>query len=81
MTDQQQLVGDAPLRQYEYDDAVVLAADLGVVGDATVDVVDGTAIVLVDDEQYDFEVPGEDARAFIRNGVLTIEMTTEVSQE
>jgi hypothetical protein len=81
MTDQQRLVGDAPLRQYEYDDAVVLAADLGVVGDATVDVVDGTAIVVVGDEQYDFEVPAGDARAFIRNGVLTIEMTSEVSQE
>jgi len=81
MTDQQQLVGDAPLRQYEYDDAVVLAADLGVVGDATVDVVDGTAIVVVGDEQYDFDVPAGEPRAFIRNGVLTIEMTSEVSQE
>jgi len=81
MTNQQQLVGDAPLRRYEYDDEVVLAADLGVVDNASVDIVDGTAIVVVDNQQYDFEVPGPDARAFIHNGVLSIEMTTEVSQE
>ncbi|ACV48200.1 MULTISPECIES: DUF7127 family protein [Halomicrobium] len=78
MTDQQQLVGDAPLRRYEYDDAVVLAADIGVTDDATVDVVDDTAIVVVGDEQYDFDLPAGDARAFIRNGVLTVEMS-EVS--
>ncbi|MBO4248094.1 MULTISPECIES: hypothetical protein [unclassified Halomicrobium] len=78
MTDQQQLVGDAPLRRYEYDDAVVLAADIGITGDATVDVVDDTAIVVVGDEQYDFDLPAGDARAFIRNGVLTVEMS-EVS--
>lgn len=80
MTDQQQLVGDAPLRRYEYDDAVVLAADIGITGDATVDVVDDTAIVVVEGEQYDFEIPAGDARAFIRNGVLTVEMS-EVSHE
>ncbi|WP_018259414.1 DUF7127 family protein [Halomicrobium katesii] len=78
MTDQQQLVGDAPLRRYEYDDAVVLAADIGITGDATVDVVDDTATVVVGDEQYDFDLPSGDARAFIRNGVLTVEMS-EVS--
>ncbi|NLV10386.1 hypothetical protein GOC74_10650 [Halomicrobium mukohataei] len=78
MTDQQQLVGDAPLRRYEYDDAVVLAADIGITGDATVDVVDDTAIVVVGDEQYDFDLPAGGARAFIRNGVLTVEMS-EVS--
>lgn len=81
MTNQQQLLGDASLSRYEYDDEIVLAADLGVVGNASVDVVGGTAIVVVDGEQYDFEVPADDARAFIHNGVLSIEMTTEVSQE
>lgn len=81
MTNQQQLLGDASLSRHEYDDEIVLAADLGVVGNASVDVVGGTAIVVVDGEQYDFEVPADDARAFIHNGVLSIEMTTEVSQE
>jgi len=75
MTDQQQLVGDAPLRRYEYDDAVVPAADVGISDDATVDVVDDTAIVVIDGEQYDFEIPAGEARAFIRNGVLTVEMS------
>ena len=58
----------------------MFAADVGITDDATVDVVDGTAIVVVDGEQYDFEIPAAEARAFIRNGVLTVEMS-EVSHE
>jgi len=81
MTNEQQLFEDVPLRRYEYSDALVFAADLGVVGDTSVDVVDETVIVVADGEQYDFEVPDGNAQAFIRNGVLTVEMTTEVSQE
>jgi hypothetical protein len=80
MTDEQQLFDDTPVSKYEYDNAVVLAADVGVAEDATVDVVDGTVIVVVGDEQCDFKIPGDDAQAFIRNGVLTVEMTTEVSK-
>ena len=81
MTSEQQLFDDAPIRRYEYSDALVLAADLGVAGDTSVDVVDETVIVVADGEQYDFEVPDGNVQAFIRNGVLTVEMTTEVSQE
>lgn len=63
------------VRQYEYDDETVLAIDFGGV-DASVDVVDGTVIVVADDEQYEFELPehATDAHTFIKNGVLTIEM-------
>jgi hypothetical protein len=60
-------------RRFEYDDEVVLAADFGRSTDAAVDVVDGTVIVVAGDDQYDVEV-GDDARAFINNGVLTIEV-------
>jgi hypothetical protein len=60
-------------RRFEYEDSVVLAADFGPAADATVDVVGGTAIVVAGDEQYEFEL-GEGARAFITNGVLTIEV-------
>ncbi|PSP95924.1 hypothetical protein BRC91_00385 [Halobacteriales archaeon QS_4_62_28] len=81
MTSEQQLFDDAPIRRYEYSDALVLAADLSVVGDTSVDVVDETVIVVADGEQHDFEVPDGNVQAFIRNGVLTVEMTTEVSQE
>lgn len=66
-------------RRYEYDDESVIAIDLGgETGDATVDVVGGTAIVVIETEegerQEEFDLPSESARAFIRNGVLTIEV-------
>ena len=73
MTGTQQLADDVGLRRYEYDDELVLAADLGPGRDASVDVLDDAVIVVVDDEQYDLELAG-DARAFIPNGVLTIEV-------
>lgn len=74
MTGTQQLADDVGLRQYEYDDETILAADLGPGRDASVDVLDDAVIVVLDGEQYDLEVEG-DAQAFIRNGVLTIEVS------
>lgn len=74
MSDQQFAERDAVLRRYEYDDGTVLAADVGVAGDGTVDVVDGTAIVVAGGEQYEIELPGEAPRAFMKNGVVTIEV-------
>lgn len=74
MRGQSQLADDVPVREFDYGDAVVYAADLGVVGDATADVVDDTVVVVAGDEQYDFELPDGEARAFIRNGVLTVEV-------
>jgi len=63
---------DGLVRRYEYDDSAVLVADFGPV-DGAVDVVDGTAMVVVDDDQYEFEI-GEDVdRAIMNNGVVTIE--------
>ncbi len=76
MTGNQQLVDDAPVRRFEYDDGThVLAADVGVETDASVDVVGDTAIVVTGAEQYDLDVPAGDAQAFIKNGVLTVEVT------
>ena len=63
--------------RYEYDDGTVVAVDLGPTGaDGAVDVVDDTVIVVMGNEQRELEVPAdaEDARAFMKNGVLTIEM-------
>lgn len=78
MNGNQQLDDDAPVRRFEYDDGTrVLAADLGVAGDASVDVVDGTAIVVAGSDQYDLAVPAGDAQAFIKNGVLTVEVTSD----
>ncbi|ADJ14861.1 Hsp20/alpha crystallin family protein [Halalkalicoccus jeotgali] len=70
---------EAFVRRYEYDDESVIAVDLGSkAGESTVDVVGDTAIVITEtsdgEHQEEFDLPGEEARAFIRNGVLTIEV-------
>ena len=76
MTADQQLFDDAPLRRFEYDDGVVLAADVGPAETASVDIVDDTVSLVAGDEQYERTLPrSSDARAFINNGVLTIELT------
>ena len=64
-------------RRYVYDDATVVAADLDVT-DADVDVLGDTVIVVrPDGEQFELSVPATPTHAFIRNGVLTIEMETQ----
>ncbi|CCQ35970.1 uncharacterized protein Nmlp_1783 [Natronomonas moolapensis 8.8.11] len=63
---------DGLVRRYEYDDSAVFVADFGPV-DGTVDVVDGTAMVVVDDDQYEFEVAEDVDHAIMNNGVVTIE--------
>jgi hypothetical protein len=67
---------DQFVRQYDYGDTTVVAADLGD-HSGTVDVVGNTAIVVGDgDEQFELELPdGADAEAFMTNGILTIEVT------
>jgi hypothetical protein len=54
----------------------LLVADLGPGGDASVDGVEDTAIVVADGDQYEFDVSGGEPgpEAFIKNGVLTIEV-------
>ena len=77
MNDQEQFrAEEGPVGRREYDDgAVVFVADVGVGRDASVDLVGDTAIVVSDDEQYEFDVgEGENAQAFMKNGVLTVEV-------
>ena len=65
------------VRQYEYDDSEVVAVDFGTEkAGASVDVVDGSVIVVFADEQREFDLPADaaDAQAFMKNGVLTIEL-------
>jgi hypothetical protein len=64
---------DAVTRRYEYDDRIVMAADVGSV-DAAVDVVGDTAIVVAGENQFEIDLPGDEARASINNGVLSIEV-------
>lgn len=70
---------DGIARRYDYDDGVTLVADLGVPDDSvTIDLVGGTAIVVVDgaggSRQHEIDLPHGDAEAFMHNGVLTIEV-------
>lgn len=65
---------DVDVRRFEYDESVVLAADFGDAPSASVDVVGDTVIVVVDGEQFEVEVDG-DAQAFMKNGVLTVEVS------
>ncbi|MFB6179159.1 MAG: hypothetical protein ABEI77_05485 [Halorientalis sp.] len=79
MTTREQFVAEeGPVSRLEYDDgSTVLAADVGVGREASIDIVGDTAIVVIGDEQYEFEVPDgddESAQAFMKNGVLTIEV-------
>lgn len=69
---------DVFARRYQYDDAEVLAADLGDASEASVDLLGDEAIVVVGDgddaRQLELELPDGEAEAFITNGVLTIEV-------
>ncbi|MDR9380190.1 MAG: hypothetical protein RI560_00755 [Natronomonas sp.] len=64
---------DAVARHYEYDDSAIIVADFGFVT-GSVDVVDDTAIVVIDDDQYEFDVPAGVDRAVMNNGVVSIEV-------
>jgi hypothetical protein len=65
---------DVVARQYQYADGDVLAFDLGAGATGAVDVVDGTLVVVVDDDQFEMELDGRPAQATINNGVVTVEM-------
>lgn len=59
------------VRSYERDGATELVVDVGA-PDASVDVLDDCIIVIAGSEQYELSVPTEQARTFMKNGVLTI---------
>ncbi|WP_101294965.1 DUF7127 family protein [Halegenticoccus soli] len=64
---------DVAIRHYEYDGDSVIAVDFGpAAGEPSVDVVDGTAIVVLGDQQFEFEVPAEADEITVNDGVLTI---------
>jgi len=58
----------------EYGDGYELVADFGPAAELSVDVVDNTVIIVTDDETHDINVDGS-AQAFIKNGVLSINVT------
>jgi hypothetical protein len=64
----------ALVESYEYDDRSVVAIDLGPETDPVVDVVDGTAILVVDGEQRELDLPPEAVKGVNSNGVVTFEV-------
>ncbi|PCR92770.1 DUF7127 family protein [Natrinema ejinorense] len=65
---------DAVVRTFEYDTGSVIVVDFGnTAADISVDVVGSTAIIVADDDQFEFELPPEASDVSARNGVLTIE--------
>lgn len=61
------------VRTLDYEDGSVIAVDLGdTTGEASVDVVDDTVIVVAGDQQFEFELPPEASDISTKNGVLTI---------
>jgi len=62
------------VRRYDYEDEWMIAVDVDVADDRlATDVIDGTAIVLVDEEvELEFEVPGSVGDVETNNGVLVV---------
>lgn len=74
MTLSDQLVErDVEVARREFDDRIEFVADFGPEHEASVDMLEDTVIVVTDGDQYELDVDG-DAQAFIRNGILTIEV-------
>ncbi|WP_330632009.1 hypothetical protein [Halocatena halophila] len=74
---EEQLVTDdvGGLTRYDYDDGTtVLVMDCGANAAPSIDVVESTAIVVVGGEQFEFELPDGEARAFMKNGVVGVEV-------
>lgn len=64
----------APVRRYDYDDRTLIAVDFGPAVDPVVDVVDGTAILILDGRQREIDLPTGEVEVFNRNGVVTLEV-------
>lgn len=57
----------------EYDEENVIAVDFGpIAGEPTLDIADGTAIVVVDGKHYEFDIPSDASDVTVNDGVLTI---------
>lgn len=74
--------GDLPVRHTEHDDgSTTIVVDFGAHGDDIhVDIVDDTLLAVHErpagaDESFELELPSGGASTFIKNGVLTIEVS------
>ncbi|MFB6244273.1 MAG: Hsp20/alpha crystallin family protein [Halobaculum sp.] len=81
MTQRHTQTGEGRLvRRYDYPDRTVLAVDLsgGATDSVAVDTVDQTAIVVIErdgeEEEFEFDLPGEAVDATANNGVVAVEV-------
>ena len=71
---------DGIVREYNYGDEHVIVIDFGEgYGDATIDIIEDTAIVVIDgdggddgDEKVEFDLPTDATDVTANNGILTI---------
>ncbi|ELY55156.1 DUF7127 family protein [Natronococcus jeotgali] len=64
---------DAVVRQTEAEDGSVITVDFGSdAADMAVDVVDDRVLVVMDDRQFEFELPAGASEVTANNGILTI---------
>ncbi|WP_293027654.1 hypothetical protein [Natronococcus sp.] len=64
---------DAVVREMEDEDGSVITVDFGSdAADMSVDVVDETVIVVMDDRQFQFDLPAGASEVTANNGILTI---------
>jgi len=72
-----QTADSAVTRRYNYEDRWVVAFDLGVTDDVSVDTVGATAIVVLQQDgesaESEFDLPGPADDISVQNGVVTIE--------
>lgn len=65
---------DTVVAEHEYDGESFIAVDFGRNhADLVVDIVGSTAIVVTDNDQFDFALPSEASGVTTNNGVVTIE--------
>lgn len=67
---------DVTIARREYADRTVVAVDFGAGVEVALDVVDGTAIVVAGDRQFEFEVPEGATEMTTNGGMLRIEEET-----
>lgn len=61
------------VQEHEYEDETVIAVDFGVnTNELSVDIVEDTAIVVVDGKQIEFEIPSDAEEVTTNDGILTI---------
>ena len=63
---------DITISRREYEDENVIVVDFGRGVDAKLDIIDGTAIVVAGDRQFEFEIPEDATDVTTNDGMLII---------